>query len=151
MSDKPGKSSFLPKAIVIVVALAAIAYGVVVYMRPTAKVETVVSGTAVDAKPGSVTVKEEYSMQMKAAIGGARVERDIGQADLPEHQRHHVAAPVIAGLVGERRPLDRAGPLSAVVHYAPRSGSGEITPPYPERQSFRRSASQQGAHQQLWP
>src|SRR5580692_11483648 len=76
MSDKPGKSSFLPKAIVIVVALAAIAYGVVVYMRPTAKVETVVSGTAVDAKPGSVTVKEEYSMQMKAAIGGRILSKD---------------------------------------------------------------------------
>jgi RND family efflux transporter MFP subunit len=70
MSDKPGKSSILPKVIVGLVALAAIAYGIVVYMRPVAKVETVVSGTAIDAKPGSVTVKEEYTEQLKSEIGG---------------------------------------------------------------------------------
>src|SRR5271168_2284696 len=70
MSDKSGKSSFLPKVIVGVIAIAAIAYCIVIYLRPVAKVETVVSGTAIDAKPGSVTVKEEYSEQMKSEIGG---------------------------------------------------------------------------------
>ena len=53
---------------------------------------------------------------VQAAIRGAGVERDIGQANLPEHQRHHIAAPVIAGFVRQCRALDRAGPLSCVVH-----------------------------------
>jgi hypothetical protein len=42
------------------------AFAIAQYLRPTARVETVVSGEAVDAKPGSVTVKEEYAMQMKS-------------------------------------------------------------------------------------
>jgi RND family efflux transporter MFP subunit len=76
MTDKPGSSNFLLKAIVALAALAAIAYGVAQYLKPTARVETVVSGQAVDAKPGSVTVKEEYTMQMKAAIGGRILSKD---------------------------------------------------------------------------
>jgi RND family efflux transporter MFP subunit len=70
MTAKSGKSSFLPKAIVIVVVLVAAAYGIEQYIKPTAKVETVVNGQAVDAKPGSVTVKEEYTEQIKSEIGG---------------------------------------------------------------------------------
>ncbi len=53
----------------------AIAIGAVQYLMPVAKVETVESGPAKDAKPGSVTVKEEYNMQMKSAIAG-RVLKD---------------------------------------------------------------------------
>jgi RND family efflux transporter MFP subunit len=76
MSDKPGRSLFWLKLIVVVAALAAIAYGVRQYVRPIAKVEAVISGDAVDAKPGSVTVKEKYSMQMKAAIAGRVIAKD---------------------------------------------------------------------------
>jgi RND family efflux transporter MFP subunit len=70
MSDKPGKSNFLVKTVIAVAAIAAIAYGTTRYLRPIARVETVVSGQAVDAKPGSVTVKEEYTEQMKSEIAG---------------------------------------------------------------------------------
>ena len=43
---------------------------------------------------------------VQPAIGGAGVQRDIGQVELAQHQRDRVAAPVIARLVGENRPLD---------------------------------------------
>jgi RND family efflux transporter MFP subunit len=76
MSDKSGKSSVWPKLVIVVVVLVAAAIGVRQYVRPTAKVEAVISGDAVDAKPGSVTVKEKYSMQMKAAITGRVVAKD---------------------------------------------------------------------------
>ncbi len=76
MSDKPGKSSFWLKLIITVALLAAIAIGVRQYVRPVAKVEAAISGDAVDAKPGSVTVKEKYSMQMKAAIAGRVIAKD---------------------------------------------------------------------------
>ena len=75
MSDKPGSSHFWLKALAALVVLAAIIVAAVLYMRPTAKVEAVVSGDAVDAKPGSVTVKEEYSMDMKSEVAG-RVTED---------------------------------------------------------------------------
>jgi RND family efflux transporter MFP subunit len=70
MSAKPARSHTLLKILFSVAVLAAIAYSVSLYLRPVAKVEAVVSGDAEDAKPGSVTVKEEYTMQMKSQIGG---------------------------------------------------------------------------------
>jgi RND family efflux transporter MFP subunit len=70
MSDKPGRSFLWLKVVLSIAVLAAIAIGVVMYLRPTAKVETVISGEAVDAKPGSVTVKVEYSMDMKSEVAG---------------------------------------------------------------------------------
>jgi RND family efflux transporter MFP subunit len=76
MSDKSGSSNFVVKIIVAVAVLVAAGIAVARYLRPTARVETVVSGEAVDAKPGSVTVKEEYAMQMKAAIGGRILNKD---------------------------------------------------------------------------
>ncbi len=76
MSDKSGTSSFWLKLIIILVVLAATAIGVRQYVRPVAKVEAVISGDAVDAKPGSVTVKEKYAMQMKAAIAGRVITKD---------------------------------------------------------------------------
>jgi RND family efflux transporter MFP subunit len=76
MSDKPGRSSFWLKLIVVVLLLGGIAFGVRQYTRPVARVEAVISGDAVNAKPGSVTVKEEYSMQMKAAIAGRVLAKD---------------------------------------------------------------------------
>ncbi|HEY1793721.1 MAG TPA: efflux RND transporter periplasmic adaptor subunit [Opitutaceae bacterium] len=58
------------KLAAVAAVLVAAAYTVVSYLRPVAKVEAVISGDAVDAKPGSVVVKEEYSMQMKSAVQG---------------------------------------------------------------------------------
>jgi RND family efflux transporter MFP subunit len=70
MSDKSGSSFLWLKVLLALAVLAAIAVGVIMYLRPTAKVETVVSGDAIDAKPGSVAVKEEYSMDMKSEVSG---------------------------------------------------------------------------------
>jgi RND family efflux transporter MFP subunit len=39
-------------------------------LRPVAEVVPVISGEAIDAKPGSVVVQPEYSMELKSAIGG---------------------------------------------------------------------------------
>ena len=76
MSDKPGKSSLWLRLIVALVAVAAVALGVQAYLRPMAKVEKVIDGDAVDSKPGSVVVKEAYTMQMKSAIGGRVLSKD---------------------------------------------------------------------------
>jgi RND family efflux transporter MFP subunit len=76
MSAKSGSSSLWLKLLVVVVVLVAVVIGFSQYARPVAKVEPVISGVAVDAKPGSVTVKEAYSMQMKAAIAGRVVAQD---------------------------------------------------------------------------
>src|ERR1017187_1873833 len=70
MSDKPGRSFFWLKVVLAVAVLVAIGAAAVVYVRATAKVEVVVSGDAIDARPGSVTVKEEYSMDMKSEVAG---------------------------------------------------------------------------------
>lgn len=75
MPTSPKRRSYVPAAlaaaVVAVVALLVILH----FMTPVAKVEAVISGTAIDAKPGSLTVKEEYSMQMKSEIAG-RVLKD---------------------------------------------------------------------------
>lgn len=75
MSAKPGSLSLVIKVVAVLAVLAAAAIWTFNYLRPVAKVETVISGEATDAKPGSIVVKEEYSMQMKSAIGG-RVLKD---------------------------------------------------------------------------
>jgi RND family efflux transporter MFP subunit len=79
MSAKPGVPLWLKLAGALVLVVA-IVEGVTLSLRPVAKVEAVISGEAKDAKPGSVTVKEKYSMQMKSAIGG-RVLRDSYNLD----------------------------------------------------------------------
>jgi len=76
MSDKPKRIPLWIKLVVILAVLAAVAVGIQRYLRPVAKVETVISGDAVDAEPGSVTVKEKYSMQMKSAIAGRVLNKD---------------------------------------------------------------------------
>jgi len=76
MSDKPRKSPLWLRLVIALAALAAIAVAVQAYLRPMAKVETVISGDAVDAKPGSVVVKEAYTMQMKSAINGRVLSKD---------------------------------------------------------------------------
>jgi RND family efflux transporter MFP subunit len=75
MSDKPVRSFFWVKVLVAVAVVAAAAVAVVLYLRPTAKVEPVISDMAIDAKPGSVAVQEEYSMDMKSEVAG-RVLKD---------------------------------------------------------------------------
>jgi RND family efflux transporter MFP subunit len=77
MSDKPGKLSLWLRIVVVLVALAAVAFGVKSYLLPTAKVEAVISGDAVDAKPGSIVVNEEYSMQMKSGVRGRVLSKDF--------------------------------------------------------------------------
>lgn len=70
MSDKPSKSNIWLK---LIIAAAVLVVGFVAlrnYLRPVAKVETVFSGDSINAAPGSVAVKEEYSMEMKSAIAG---------------------------------------------------------------------------------
>ena len=76
MSDKAGKSGLWLRLLIVVAALAALVYGIEAYLRQTAKVEKVIDGEAVDAKPGSVVVKEEYTMQMKSAIAGRVLNKD---------------------------------------------------------------------------
>jgi len=76
MSDKSRRIPLWLKLLAAAVVLVAIAIGVQRYLRPVAKVEPVISGDAVDAEPGSVVVKEHYSMQMKSAIAGRVLNKD---------------------------------------------------------------------------
>jgi RND family efflux transporter MFP subunit len=70
MSDKPGNFPFWIKLAIVLGVLLVAGLGVRRYLMPVAKVETVISGDAVDLAPGSLTVKEKYFMAMKAEIGG---------------------------------------------------------------------------------
>jgi RND family efflux transporter MFP subunit len=70
MSDKPRRSLLWLKVLVALGVIAVAAVAVSRYLRQTAKVEPVISGDAIDAEPGSITVSEKYSMQMKSAISG---------------------------------------------------------------------------------
>jgi RND family efflux transporter MFP subunit len=76
MSTKSAKSPVWLKLLVVLGVIVAVVVGVILYTRPNAIVETVVSGDAIDAKSGSVTVKEEYTMQMKSEIGGRVLNKD---------------------------------------------------------------------------
>jgi RND family efflux transporter MFP subunit len=76
MSDKPVRSLLWLKVLVVLAVLAAAAVVLSRYLRPTAKVELVISGDAVDAEPGSLTVKEKYSMQMKSGVSGRVLNKD---------------------------------------------------------------------------
>jgi RND family efflux transporter MFP subunit len=75
MSVKPTRSFLWLKVALAIGLLAALAVGVIMYLRPTAVVEAVISGMAIDAKPGSVAVQEEYKMDMKSEVAG-RVLKD---------------------------------------------------------------------------
>jgi len=83
MPTKTGNSSFWKIAIALLILVVAGAFLLENYLRPVAKVETVIGGDAVDAKPGSVAVKEEYSMEMKSAVAGrvlgTNYHLDVGQ------------------------------------------------------------------------
>ena len=76
MSDKPKRFPLWLKLLAVALVLAVVGLGVQRYLRPVAKVEPVISGDAVDAEPGSVVVKEHYSMQMKSAVPGRVLSKD---------------------------------------------------------------------------
>ena len=69
-------SRLLPKLVVAAIVVAVAAWAVVYFMRPVAVVEPAISGRAINAVPGSVTVSAEYQMELKSEIGG-RVLRSI--------------------------------------------------------------------------
>jgi len=56
-----------------------VAIGIAAFLalRPVATVEPVVSGQAIDAKPGSVTVMEEYSMELKTDLPGRLLKKNF--------------------------------------------------------------------------
>ncbi len=68
------------KALIAAAAIAVLVFVLIVLLRPTATVAAVVSGRAVKAVPGSVTVQAEFAMELKSEIGGRIVksELDIG-------------------------------------------------------------------------
>jgi RND family efflux transporter MFP subunit len=55
--------------------VAAIAVAAFFALRPVAVVEQVVSGSALDAKPGSIVVNPDYTMELRSEIGGRVLER----------------------------------------------------------------------------
>ena len=80
MSDPSRKSSGALRALVVLVVLAVLAGGAwYAYraLRPVAVVEAVVSGPAINAKPGSVTVTEDYPQDVKAELPGRIEEKDF--------------------------------------------------------------------------
>ncbi|HEY4990214.1 MAG TPA: efflux RND transporter periplasmic adaptor subunit [Opitutaceae bacterium] len=76
MSAKPVRSLLWLKVLVAIAVIVVAAVVVPRYLRPVAKVETVISGDAIDAEPGSLTVKEKYSMQMKSSVSGRVLNKD---------------------------------------------------------------------------
>src|ERR1700678_3236250 len=94
MSAKPSGLLTLLKVLLSLAVLGGVAYAVSLYLRPVAKVVAVVSGDAEDAKPGSVAVREEYSMEMKSQIAG----RVLNQDYLLETGMHIKAGDVLVKL-----------------------------------------------------
>ncbi len=64
------KSSFAAKAVLFLVVVAALIFGLSRWTRPVALVAEVTRGRAVDAVPGSVVVEAEFTMEIKSEIGG---------------------------------------------------------------------------------
>ncbi len=65
------------KLLLVAVVVGAAAYLVTRNLRPVAYVEEVISADAVDARPGSLTVIPEYSMELKSAEGGRLATSDF--------------------------------------------------------------------------
>jgi multidrug efflux pump subunit AcrA (membrane-fusion protein) len=77
MSETP-RNTNLPFRIGAALVLAAAAGAVLFYsLRPVAVVEAVASGRAIDAKPGSVVVNPEYSMELRSVLGGRVLRKDF--------------------------------------------------------------------------
>ena len=64
-------------ALIAAAAIAVLAFVLIVLLRPTARVAAVVSGRAVKAVPGSVTVQAEFAMELKSEIGGRIVKSGL--------------------------------------------------------------------------
>lgn len=66
------KKFFIGLAVVVVIGL-----GLFVFLKPTAKVATVVSGKATNAVSGNVTVQAEYQMDLKSEISGRLIKSEL--------------------------------------------------------------------------
>jgi RND family efflux transporter MFP subunit len=80
MSAPSNKSSAALRTLVVLVILAVLSGGAWYgyrALRPAAVVEPVVSGQAINAKPGSVTVTEDYPQDVKAELAGRVLEKDF--------------------------------------------------------------------------
>ncbi len=67
----------MKKALIAVVVLVAAVFGLMMFLKPVAKVVAVVPGIAVKSVPGSVTIEAEYQMDMKSEISGRLVKSDL--------------------------------------------------------------------------
>jgi RND family efflux transporter MFP subunit len=70
MSANNRKSSFGLKVVLLLVVLVGAGYVASGFLRPEARVAAAVSGKAVNAVPGSVTVMAEYIMELKSEADG---------------------------------------------------------------------------------
>ena len=77
MSEKPHNFRLVAKIALALVLLIAAAAAAFLALRPVAVVEAVASGQALDAKPGSIVVNPEYSMELKSVIGGRVLHKDF--------------------------------------------------------------------------
>ncbi|MGH7994989.1 MAG: efflux RND transporter periplasmic adaptor subunit [Opitutaceae bacterium] len=79
-SSKVGAGRFVRRLALGILVAALVVAGADYALRviqPVAIVEPVVSGPAIDAKAGSVTVSEEYSMDLKSELGGRLLAKDF--------------------------------------------------------------------------
>lgn len=76
MSEKSANSRIAVRIAVVAIVVAAAAAALLYGLRPVAVVEAVVTGQALDAKPGSIEVEPEYSMELKSVIGGRVLKQD---------------------------------------------------------------------------
>ncbi len=65
------------RLVLVIAAVVAVAVVLFLVVKPTARVTEVVSGVAVKAVPGSVTVQAEFAMELKSEIGGRIIKSDL--------------------------------------------------------------------------
>jgi len=69
-------NSLLLKLVLVGAVLAGAAWYAFQALRPVAVVEPVISSDAIDAKPGTVTVEEDFAMELKSEEGGRVLAQD---------------------------------------------------------------------------
>ena len=67
----------MKKILIAAAAIVVLGFVLFVLLKPTARVADVVSGPAVKAVPGSVTVQAEFAMELKSEIGGRIVKSEL--------------------------------------------------------------------------
>jgi len=77
MSATSGNFRLILKLIAALAVVVAGVFALLVFLRPVATVEPVVAGDALDAKPGSVTVVEEYNQELKSETAGRVLRQDF--------------------------------------------------------------------------